>query len=216
MFARDRISRTATILFCSACVLAGASAAQAHPPDGDTASSGSYRLTVVKAGSGTGTVTGDGIDCGDSCEVTVAGGSVVDLVAAPVAGSYFAGWSGSDCAGTATTCSVAMNSSHTVTAAFEVPTAKTVTLTSNKHRVAKGKAATFTATVSPCSGHEGQVVELRSTGATLATVPTDPTCTASVGIRVNKARSYYAVSPAQDQDHLAGISPDILVRIKRP
>jgi glucose/arabinose dehydrogenase len=60
------------------------------------------RLTVTKAGSGTGTVTGpDGLACGASCSVQYEPGQMVTLTASPGATSWLAGWSGG-CGGTGT------------------------------------------------------------------------------------------------------------------
>lgn len=73
-------------------------------------------LTVGRAGAGSGTIRGPGIDCGTSCSAPADG--TVSLSAAPATGSYFAGWAG-DCSGTAPTCSVTMDASRNVTARFE-------------------------------------------------------------------------------------------------
>lgn len=77
-----------------------------------------YLLSVVRAGSGTGTVTStpSGIGCGTSCSATFPSGTVVTLVASPASGSTFAGWSG-PCSGTGS-CSLTMNAQTSVTATF--------------------------------------------------------------------------------------------------
>jgi len=77
-----------------------------------------YSLMVARNGSGTGTVTGSGIDCGSVCTNGYAPGTVVTLTATPASGSSFAGWSGGGCSGTGT-CSVTMNASTSVTATFD-------------------------------------------------------------------------------------------------
>ncbi|HYD40787.1 MAG TPA: glycoside hydrolase family 3 C-terminal domain-containing protein, partial [Anaeromyxobacter sp.] len=92
-------------------------------------------LTVVKAGVGTGTVTGTGgINCGTSCSAPYAYGAVVTLTVAASSGSTFLGWSGA-CTGTSGTCIVTMNGSRSVTATFGLsdptPCANPVTFTSN-------------------------------------------------------------------------------------
>ena len=79
-------------------------------------------LTVTTGGSGSGTVTGPGIDCGGSghtdCTETYADGSSVTLnAAATSSASTFAGWGG-DCSGTGT-CSLTMSADHTVSATFD-------------------------------------------------------------------------------------------------
>jgi Fe-S cluster biogenesis protein NfuA len=81
-----------------------------------TAAPVTYRLTVTKAGTGTGTVSGNGIACGTDCVEDVASGTRVPLTAAAAAGSVFAGWSGA-CTGTAG-CEVTMDALKTVTATF--------------------------------------------------------------------------------------------------
>ena len=73
-------------------------------------------LIVSKTGSGSGLVSGGGIDCGTDCFDTVDQGATVVLTAAPAAGSRFAGWSG-DCTGTGT-CQVTMTRARSVTAVF--------------------------------------------------------------------------------------------------
>jgi hypothetical protein len=76
-------------------------------------------LSVVKTGSGSGTVTSSpaGISCGADCSESYAAHTVVTLTAAAAAGSVFAGWSGGGCSGTAT-CVVTVDSAVSVTATF--------------------------------------------------------------------------------------------------
>ena len=77
-----------------------------------------YALTVNKAGTGAGTVTGSG---------TYIHGASVNVTANADAGSIFTGWS-VDCSGTASTTAITMNSARTCTATFEL----TYVLTVNK------------------------------------------------------------------------------------
>jgi hypothetical protein len=80
-----------------------------------------HDLTVTTAGNGLGTVSSSpaGISCGTTCTASFDNGTIVTLTANPVAGSTFAGWSGSGgCSGTATTCAVTMNTLRSVTATF--------------------------------------------------------------------------------------------------
>jgi hypothetical protein len=83
-------------------------------------------LSVVKAGTGTGTVTGlplgisSDINCGTACPSDSAdytSGTTVTLTAAPDADNVFTGWSGVVCPGTGP-CVVTMSSAVTVTATF--------------------------------------------------------------------------------------------------
>lgn len=80
---------------------------------------GSYLLTVTKAGAGSGTVTSNvaGIDCGATCSYSYASGTVVTLTATAGTGNTFDGWSGEGCSGTGT-CQVTMSAAKSVTATF--------------------------------------------------------------------------------------------------
>jgi len=86
-------------------------------------------LTVVLAGTGTGTVSSSpsGIDCGAMCSATFTTGTVVTLTATPTTGITFAGWSGA-CSGTGS-CVLTLNANSSVTATFNKPTSATLTVT---------------------------------------------------------------------------------------
>jgi hypothetical protein len=74
-------------------------------------------LTVTKAGSGGGAVTGTGIDCGLTCFEAYLSGTAVVLTASAGYGSVFGGWSNCD-SPSGTTCTMDMSSSKTVTSTF--------------------------------------------------------------------------------------------------
>ena len=77
-------------------------------------------LTVVRNGSGSGTVTSSpaGINCGATCTVTFPAGAAVTLTATPTsAASTFTGWLGSGCTGTLP-CTRTLNSTANVSATF--------------------------------------------------------------------------------------------------
>jgi Divergent InlB B-repeat domain len=78
------------------------------------------KLTVKRAGNGTGSVTSDpgGISCGADCSEQYAGGTKVTLHATPSGDSRFTGWSGGGCAGAIPACTVDMDASRSVTAIF--------------------------------------------------------------------------------------------------
>jgi len=76
-----------------------------------------YTLTVNKAGTGNGTVTGPGINCGSDCQETYPSGTSVTLTATAASGSTFAGWSGCDST-SGNQCNLTMNANRTVTATF--------------------------------------------------------------------------------------------------
>lgn len=59
-------------------------------------------FTVTKSGSGSGIVTGTGINCGADCSEPYAPGELVTLTATVAPGSTFIGWSGGTCTGTST------------------------------------------------------------------------------------------------------------------
>ena len=74
--------------------------------------------------SGPGTITGGGLDCGESsstCDVTVGTGSAVTLTAAAAGSARFAGWGGA-CSGTSATCQLTLQSDTRVTAEFQSET----------------------------------------------------------------------------------------------
>lgn len=75
-----------------------------------------YDLTVSKLGAGTGSVSGNGIDCGSTCALSYDAGTAISLIATPNAGSVFSGWGG-DCRGTGA-CVLGMDANHAVTATF--------------------------------------------------------------------------------------------------
>lgn len=76
-------------------------------------------LTVVRAGTGTGTVTSSpaGIDCGATCSAGFNTGTSVVLTAAAASGSTFASFAGCDSTSGAT-CTVTVNAARSVTATF--------------------------------------------------------------------------------------------------
>jgi hypothetical protein len=72
-----------------------------------------FDLTVVKAGSGSGSVTCNA----GACAATYPEGEEVTLAATAASGSTFSGWSGAGCSGTGT-CEVTIEEDTTVTATF--------------------------------------------------------------------------------------------------
>lgn len=78
-------------------------------------------LTVVRTGSGSGTVTSlpAGISCGSQCSSPFDHGTSVLLMAAPASGSSFKQWSGA-CGGTETIATVTMDADRTCNAEFEL------------------------------------------------------------------------------------------------
>ena len=84
-----------------------------------------YSLTVTRAGTGNGTVTATGINCGTDCTEVYNSGTTVILTAAPYPMSGFSGWSGGGCTGTGQ-CVVTINSPVSVTATFNIVPSVTI------------------------------------------------------------------------------------------
>jgi hypothetical protein len=76
---------------------------------------GQPRLTVTVSGSGK--VTGTGLNCPPACTTTVAAGRASTLTAVPAPGFVLTGWGGA-CSGTGSTCTVTMNGDLAVSATF--------------------------------------------------------------------------------------------------
>jgi hypothetical protein len=89
-----------------------------------------YKLTIVKAGSGLGTVASSraGIYCGGKCEKEYEDEENVALIPTAESGSTFSGWSGGGCAGTGI-CRLTMDAAKSVTATFEAVLPPAVDLT---------------------------------------------------------------------------------------
>lgn len=82
-----------------------------------------YFLNLSRTGNGSGSIqsTPSGIQCGADCAEDFIYGTTVTLVATPVSGSLFAGWSGGGCFGTGP-CVVSMNATKNVVADFSLNT----------------------------------------------------------------------------------------------
>jgi hypothetical protein len=124
-----------------------------------------YLLTVSKAGTGSGVVSSSppGINCGTTCSNSFDAGTGVTLTAAADSTSVFAGWSGA-CTGSGS-CTVTMDSTKSVSAAFNV---QTFTLTVTKSGTGSGTVTSSPAGIScgaTCSTsyNSGTVVTLTAT-----------------------------------------------------
>lgn len=99
------------------CACSGGGGDEGTAPSSTDAST--YKLTVAKSGTGSGTVSADNgnqIWCGDKCAYSYPKGTQVRLYAAPSDDSAFSGWSGG-CSGSGD-CVVAMNSDVNAAAVF--------------------------------------------------------------------------------------------------
>jgi Fe-S cluster biogenesis protein NfuA len=123
-----------------------------------------FVLKVKTTGSGTGKVTGPGIDCGATCEAEFEEGTKVTLAQSATAGSKFIEWSGA-CTGSGS-CEVTMSAAKEVSAKFDL-------VPKFKLTVAKTGTGTGAVTSSPagiscgatCSAEyeSGKEVELKET-----------------------------------------------------
>ena len=126
-----------------------------------------YTLSVARAGTGSGTVTGTGISCGADCSETFPFNTMVALTATPTTGSTFAGWSGA-CSGTGG-CTVTMDMARSVTATFTLNTyALTVTKAGTGSGTVTGTGISCGADCSETFNH-GTSVMLMATQATGST-----------------------------------------------
>ncbi len=82
-----------------------------------TVNQGNHLLTVANSGGGIVTSSTGSINCGATCSGNFSGGASVTLIATPVSGNIFSGWSG-DCTG-AGACVVTMTAARNVTATFK-------------------------------------------------------------------------------------------------
>jgi hypothetical protein len=112
-----------------------------------------FALTVVKAGSGSGSVTCDG----GACAAKYAKGTKVALAASAASGSTFSGWSGGGCSGTGG-CTVTIEADTTVTATFTAdstppPPTEGKVKVAGSAKVKSGKAILkLTCIGGPCKG----------------------------------------------------------------
>lgn len=92
---------------------------------------GLYTATVVKSGTGTGTVTSSDakVNCGSFCVVSYSSTASVTFTAAAATGSNFTSWSGCDSV-SGNTCTVSIAANRSVTATFtKVPVTPTIAWT---------------------------------------------------------------------------------------
>ena len=129
------------------------------------------KLTVTAPTGGTITGASWGINCGTSCEASVAAGTSVTLTAAPATGHAFTGWSGA-CAGTSATCTLAMSAAKAVSANFSA----TSTSTSSGYALTLVDAGTGSGTVTSSAGG----FSCTSGGTCTAAVCSAGTCTAPI------------------------------------
>jgi uncharacterized repeat protein (TIGR01451 family) len=110
-----------------------------------------FKLTVTKSGAGTGTVvSGNGINCGSVCTVSLPTGTQLNIQAIPGPNSGFGGWGGACAQGlTAPGCDLTMISDQMVTAEFDTLPNFAFSLTFSSVTVQPGKTDAEAVTLYP-------------------------------------------------------------------
>jgi probable HAF family extracellular repeat protein len=144
-----------------------------HPRACTRACGQGFRLSVALAGNSSGTVTSipGGIDCGTICSANFQGGTVVGLIATPMAGSVLVAWSGA-CSGPGL-CSIRMTQNDSVTATFGTapPGFSLTPATSSLTLQSKGQVMDVI-TVAPQNGAFANAIQLTCSISGPAPVPT--------------------------------------------
>ena len=130
-------------------------------------------LAVVIFGSGT--VSGDGVDCSSNCATWVSPGTIFTLTATPPAGGSFVGWVPPTCSGTGT-CSVTVNAAQTVGATFDSDFSLSASALTPA-TVSPGASSTSTVNVVPDA--KGFFSSVALTCAVTPTPALAPTCSIS-------------------------------------
>ena len=172
------------------------------------APAGGFTVSVVKTGTGTGTVVSapPGISCGTACSAGYFSGNPVTLTATPSAGAIFTGWSGG-CSGSGA-CTLAGNGSVTVNADFAAvqPHVTSVRITADKlSPQPPGSTIMFTAIASGCvapyeylwfvfDGSSWTLAQNWSTSNSLTWRPSVPIASGLVTVSARCAGSGYMVS----------------------
>ena len=194
----------------------GGGSATNSTTDSTVINASGVQLTVATAGTGTGTVTGNGIACSSGsatgCTVNLAAGTQVSLIAGTLNGSTFAGWSAPCNGSTATTCAFAMPATPlTVTATFTagattaaltVVTAGTGTGTVTGAGITcmSGSSAGCTTTVT--AGNQVTLTEMPNAGSgfggwsSICPSSTSATCTFTMPPTATMVTATFTLNPA--------------------
>jgi hypothetical protein len=145
-----------------------------------------YTLTVLKSGTGIGSVTSSpaGINCGDDCSETYTKVQKVKLTAKADASSTFVGWSGGGCSGTKT-CTVTVDTVVTVTADFalKIPDISVAQTPIDFGNIKVGKRGTKTLKI-PNNGTGDLVITLSGLEGTAFSIQ------GSSGVTIKAKKSY--------------------------
>ncbi len=133
-----------------------------------------YKLTVNKAGTGTGDISATGctlVWTGNTGVCTVNSGTSITISGSPSAGSNWTGWSGatgsaSTCSGTTGNCSFNISAATNITGTFNISTKTQYTLTVNKAGTGTGNITStgcnlsWTGTTGSCFADKGTSIKL--------------------------------------------------------
>jgi hypothetical protein len=167
-------------------------------------------LTVIRAGTGTGTVTSApaGITCGTECSAPFPNATSVTLTATAAPDSTFAGWSGAGCSGTGT-CTILVSGTALVTAVFRSNVSGAAVVASvlpSSRSVTVGTTATVFATIinlGPDPGFACTIAPATSVPATFAFQTTDPATNQLSG----SANAPVDMAPGAAQSFLLSVTP---------
>ena len=97
-----------------------------------------FTLNINKTGKGSGAITVNGVNCGESCSLVYFEGKAVTLTVTPAENSYLAGWEG-DCKDSSFAIMADMNCTANIDIKPPPPLAKTMILTLNKQGTGEGE-----------------------------------------------------------------------------
>ena len=124
---------------------------------------------------GTGTVTGNGVDCSSNCATWVSSGTMFTLTATAPAGGSFVGWVPPTCSGTGT-CGVTVNAAQTVGATFDSDFSLSATALAP---AAVSPGASSTSTINVVADANGFFSSVALTCSVTPTPALAPTCSIS-------------------------------------
>ena len=130
-----------------------------------------YQLTVSKQGTGTGSVTGNGINCGSDCSEDYKANTSVTLIATSTAESLFDAWGGA-CSGTGN-CIVTMNQAQNVIATFEPKPVDTFLLTISEKGNGNGTVTSSLSGINCGSGGSDCSVDFKANTSVTLTAKAD-------------------------------------------
>lgn len=128
------------------------------------------KVTLTVATSGSGSVTGSGINCvsgAGTCQSSIDQNALVTLTAAPASGALFTNWTGATGCTTTTTCTVTADVAKTVTAVFAAAPKVTLSVITSGSGSVGGGAIACTSSTGTCqaSVDKNSTVTLTATPA---------------------------------------------------